>query len=349
MRKGIYYRKCDQPVATLFKDKYITADITPVVAAVVNRVMKEPADEIHALNCDGNHYAYRVNIGGRQMLFRGDTTQDDDEYMLAEVAFIKAAANAGVPVPQVYACDVTMEFEACRWQLLEWIPGKALVDFDRRKCLDRQTVAAQLGVIFRRLHSIPMDGFGFANTEVLKQTGRLQGIYTTYPEYFHCRLDEHLDYLLHEKLLPKDAITRVVAALERLALLLERRQVYVVHRDPAFWNIIGGAASVAAIIDWDDAVSGDPADDIGLMMCFESQEFVAEVLKTYGEVKDDFMARAYLHFLRNMLWKMVIRHRNGYFRQDSSFFLNVASAPGQSLYDVTLGKIMLALRECEKC
>lgn len=347
MRYGIYYRKCDQPVAGLFKEKYKDADISDIVARVFERYAGHAPQEIRGLGCDGNHYAYRVKDGGTEYLFRGDTTRDDDEYMLAESAFMKAASAAGVPVPRVYACDTGMEQEPCRWQLLEWIPGKALVDYDRDKSLNRPAVAAQIGQVFRILHSIPMEGFGFADTDYLKATGKLRGLYGTYAEYFNCRLPEHLAYLKEHGVLSDDILARSRQVFEAAGKMLQLSQAYVVHRDPAFWNMVGEPDKLRALIDWDDAVGGDPADDIGLMYCFEGDEFMAGVLKAYGQVPDDFMARVNLHFLRNMLWKTVIRHKNGYFDKGADFFLNVASGPSLSLYDLTVAKVTTALARCE--
>lgn len=349
MRYGIYYRKCDQPSAELFKDKYEKAGIEDQAETAVGACLGLMPDSIKGLNCDGNHYAYRVCAGGTEYLFRADTTDDDDEYMLAESAFMKRVAAAGIPVPKVYGCDITRKLVPCRWQLLEWIPGAALVDYDRTHSLDKHAIAQQTGVLFKKLHAIRLDGgFGFADTELLKSEDKIRGLYSTYSDYFHCMLEEHLAYLQTHNLLEAPTLARVRRVLDAAKPMLHREYGVIVHRDPAFWNMVGQPDRITALIDWDDAVSGDPADDVGLMYCFQDDAFMDDFLAAYQPSEAGFMPRVHLHYLRNMLWKTVIRHRNGYFDQGKDFFLNVAAGPSKSLFEITMEKLNTALTRCEQ-
>ncbi len=329
MRYNIYYRKCDSPMENLFRDKYSAAGIEPLIRQVCPE-----ATEIRPLNCDGNHYAYHLRLGSREMLFRADTSPDD-EYMLAETVLMKLAREAGVPVPQMFDCDTSMRHVPCRWQLLEWIPYPNLEQINRKGELNHPEIARQLGRILKRLHSVRIDGYGFINTDRLKQNNQVEGIYQSYREYFLCCLESHLDHLdFHSQ--------KVREILERIP---EPGTGCLVHRDPAFWNILGEPGRIAALIDWDDAVSGDPADDIGMLWCFHDQPFMDELLEAYGETDDSFRYRIDLHYLRNMLWKTVLRDRMGYFNQGSDFFLNTGNTV--SLKELTYQKLNEALKRCE--
>ncbi len=329
MRYNIYYRKCDSPMDNLFKDKYSDAGIEHLV-----RQICPDAAEIRPLNCDGNHYAYYVNRNSRPMLFRADTSPDD-EYMLAETALMKLAHEAGVPVPQVYDADTSMRQVPCRWQLLEWIPYPNLEQIDRKNELNRPEIACQLGHILKRLHSVRLEGYGFINTDILQRNNQIKGIYQSYREYFLCCLDSHLAYLNFHS----DKIREI---LERIP---EPATGSLVHRDPAFWNILGKPDQIVALIDWDDAVSGDPADDLGMLWCFHDRTFMEELLAAYGDINDEFRHRIDLHYLRNMLWKTVLRDRMGYFNKNSDFFLNTGNQI--SLKELTYQKLNEALKRCE--
>ncbi len=347
MRYNIYYRKCDGAPANLFKEKYAGGGIEAQVSAACRIFAGADAETITPLNCDGDHYAYRVKLAGEEMVFRADTSAGDDDYMLAEAAAMRLARGVGVPVPRVFTTDVSRVHVPCRWQLLEWVHGKALVDFDRDKTLDRDAIARQIGTLFRRLHSVPLEGFGFFNTKLLSETGRVRGLYASYPEYFRCRLDDHCRYLLEHALADRDTLKRVETVFEGAQALLDLKAGVLVHRDPAFWNLVGESDRISALIDWDDVVSGDAADDLGLMWCFHDARFMRDVLAAYGNDDPVFARRISLHYLRNMLWKTVIRHRMGYFEKGRDFFLNVAQGNALTLKDVTLNKLSEALERCE--
>ena len=131
--------------------------------------------------------------------------------------------------------------------------------------------------------------------------------------------------------------------------LLDGIQGKLVHRDFIYWNLLGTAEHIFAVIDWDDAVSGDPADDFGILACFHEQDFLDTALNSYRdyhEIDDAFTMRLQLHLLRNMLWKAVIRHRLGYFEQNENFFLN-KNELGMPMKEYTIYKIKKALRQLE--
>jgi len=119
----------------------------------------------------------------------------------------------------------------------------------------------------------------------------------------------------------------------------------LVHKDLALWNILGTERKVKSFIDWDDVISGDPTDDISLLACYHSGQFINSVLVGYQLVKElpeNFLIRFWLHLLRNMLVKAVIRIRYGYFNRDQTFFLIGKGESGEGLKNFTKGRIKLA-------
>ena len=98
----------------------------------------------------------------------------------------------------------------------------------------------------------------------------------------------------------------------------------LIHKDMAFWNLLGSPTEVAAVIDWDDVVSGDPVDDLSIVRCFYDDDVWRPLLESYQEVRrlpDDFEGRLGLYLTRNMLWKSMIRHYMGYFEITGDFFI----------------------------
>ena len=117
----------------------------------------------------------------------------------------------------------------------------------------------------------------------------------------------------------------------------------LVHKDIAFWNIIGTPTNISAIIDWDDAIAGDPTDDISLMACFHSWEELKPLIMGYEDFRElpaHFEKRFWLHFLRNMIFKSVIRVGAGYFNKSKDFFLiGTSNSMSKGLADFTMQKI----------
>jgi len=84
----------------------------------------------------------------------------------------------------------------------------------------------------------------------------------------------------------------------------------------------------------------------GKVACFHDGAFLRHAFDGYASVRalpPDHVARFWLHLLRNMLFKAVIRVGAGYFDQGSGFFLIGAGADGTSLKTHTLARLDAAL------
>jgi len=350
MRHGIYYWKCDSP-ATLeakrkqfSKDKYASAEFQVLARQCVEAWCGEAPQSLTGAGCDGNHFAFRVERSrGEAVFLRGDEGQGDD-YMLAETAAMDLARAHGIHTPKTLYLSVGEPQAKANFQILEYFDFKPLDRYHKAGTLALPEAAGQLGALLARLHRIPLEGFGFFDTRGL-HGGALRGLCANYPDYFNARLEEHLEYLGEAGLLDGAGLADIRSIFRENEGALDRREGFLIHRDPALWNILGTPHSVEAVIDWDDAVSGDPADDLGMLACFYGADLMGPLLEGYfggREPEEGFHRRIWLHLLRNMLWKAKLRDSLGYFEKDASFFLHL---PGEtaSLKDVTLGRLRMAV------
>ena len=353
MRNNIYYWKCDSPHSaqekrnSFFKDKYDRADLADAVRTASRSAFRGDPVEASPLRVDGNHFAFLVTHGGQKYFFRADDGEGDDDYMLAESTLMQLAAESGVPVPKVFHTDVSCTISPLRFQIMECRHEPCLDVHHKSGSLNLTAVGMQLGTYLRRVHSVRLDGFGFIDTELLSRTGILRGLDPGYADYFHKRLGDHLNYLRqHDLLSPIDSM-EVERLFEQHASRLHLANGVLTHRDMALWNVLGTPDCVTAIIDWDDAVSGDPADDLGVLRCFYDDDFIGPILKGYwgGESSSyDFECRIWLHMLRNMVWKTMLRHALGYFDKGTDFFVNT-SATRKPLREATLERLNAALEK----
>jgi fructosamine-3-kinase len=128
--------------------------------------------------------------------------------------------------------------------------------------------------------------------------------------------------------------------------LLALERGCLVHKDTALWNLLGTEWEVKAVIDWDDCIAGDPMDDLALLGCFHDGAFLRAAFSGYASVRslpEESGRRFWLHVLRNMIFKAVIRVGAGYFDHDSRFFLIGAGGSGASLREQTQARIAAAL------
>ena len=190
-------------------------------------------------------------------------------------------------------------------------------------------------------------GFGPFDPEILRRENRLQGFHWRYADYFFLHLDRHLRFLVERRFLTTSEADAMKTEIENQRGLLALEQGCLVHKDLALWNILGTEKEIVAFIDWDDAICGDSMDDLSLLGCFYDGAVLSRALAGYAAVRPlppDHRRRFWLHLLRNMIVKSVIRVGAGYFERNDGFFLIGAGRDGADLKQFTRDRLASALR-----
>jgi Ser/Thr protein kinase RdoA (MazF antagonist) len=89
----------------------------------------------------------------------------------------------------------------------------------------------------------------------------------------------------------------------------------LLHGDLGSHNVLTDGDRLLGLIDWEDALSGDPVYDLAFWATFHLPERHAAFLAGYRELRplpDDFPVRFWLYFVRILLAKAVHRRRFGY-------------------------------------
>ncbi len=175
----------------------------------------------------------------------------------------------------------------------------------------------------------------------------LQGFHAAYADYFHLNLDRHLCFLRDRGFLSNIEKQAMEAAVSRHHSLLELKTGCLVHKDLALWNILGSETEIAAFIDFDDTIAGDPMDDLSLLACFHEPPIIERALEGYASVRalpEHHERRLALHLLRNMIVKAVIRVGAGYFDRTDGFFLIGTGGSGADLRTFTKERLATALK-----
>ena len=346
-RSQIHYWKCDRMAAfhgTLGgSDQARVADLLRPV--LEERFPGQPV-VLRPAGGQGNHITFIASVDGIESFVRVEDGPERDDYMEVESRLLHEVRALGLPAPLVQAVDASRARVPFAWQQMEVIAHPDLNHHFKLGALDLPRVAETIGTAVARWQALQPEGFGPFDPQVLRKEGRLAGFHARYADYFHLHLDRHLRFLASSSFLSEAAADELRAEIQRHQSLLELEQGCLVHKDLALWNILGTPQHIAAYIDFDDAISGDPMDDLSLLGCFHEGRFLDHALAGYASVRPlpyEHRRRFWLHLLRNMIVKAVIRVGAGYFDRSDSFFLIGAGSSGQNLREFTLARLQTAL------
>lgn len=347
-RRDIHYWKCDRPAA--FFGTGVRTSPTPEMERQLHDALEQhfqPNTLQLSPGCgQGNHLTWSAELDGKPLFIRVENGPESDEYLEMESAVLKAVADIGVRVPEVHGCDASRTQVPFAWQALERLHYPDLNHWYKQGVLDSQQVAFEIGRNIARWQSITPLGYGPLDLDVYRSTGELRGLHADYAAWFMLRLDRHLEFLTEANFLTTVQRERITSTIREHEGLLRLEQGCLVHKDLALWNILGEPNRIAAFIDFDDAISGDPLDDLSLLACFHDSDFIARAVAGYESVRrlpTEFRRRMWLHLLRNMIVKAVIRVGAGYFDRDGGLFLIGPGDDGQSLRQQTTHRIETAL------
>jgi len=350
-RRGIYYWKCDRP-AFLHGTRDHGAvrdrpDLIERLREALGRHFDTTIADLRVADSPGNHLAFLATIGDRDCFVRVEDGPEKDDYMEVESHVMAAVAQTGVPTPKIHGVDSSRSLVPFAWQAMERLPCLDLNRLQKESRLDVGITLEKVGALVAQWQTITPEGFGLFNPNTLRESDRLGGLHDSYEIYFRTRLSHHLSYLAEQEFLAPSLVRAIADAVDRHAVTLQLTHGCLVHKDLAFWNILGTEHEIRGVIDWDDCIAGDPLDDLSLLGCFYDGSMVARAFTGYTRVRplpDNYRCRFWLHLLRNLLVKAVIRVGAGYFSQTDSLFLISAGGSGAELRRFTHNRVCKALR-----
>lgn len=180
-----------------------------------------------------------------------------------ELAVLRAAARAGVPVPEVYWVAENSEMLGGPFLLMERIEGESIA---RRVLRDESFAAArpslpeQLGRILARIHAIDLESEGLSflpapaagESPARNEIDRYEQIYRAITPDPHPVIE--------------------LAFRELRACVPPAAPLAVVHGDYRLGNVMVGPEGIRAVLDWELAHLGDPMEDLG-WLCVRAWRF----------------------------------------------------------------------------
>ncbi len=348
-RSKIYYWKCDRPAAlhgVVQRDQITDESILAVLYPYLQRQFPGMRS-LYPAGSSGNHRTYLLDHDGITSFVRVEDGPEGDNHLDMESRVVSAAGKAGVPVPKVLFTDASRQQIPYAVQVIEYFGCPDLNRWYKEGRLPLLPTMCEIGRSIARWQNVPVGGFGPFDLSATESNGKLWGYHTEYEVYFRLHLERHLRLLQEYGFLTETEVKEITSVINTYDGWGANKQGVLVHKDLALWNILGTPEGIQAFIDWDDAIAGDPCDDLSLLACFHPADVVQSAIDGYTSVRElpaDFIRRFWLHLLRNMIVKAVIRCGAGYFDEDRSAFLMTPGQNGPAFRQYTYERLLTACR-----
>lgn len=241
------------------------------------------------------------------------------ESMALECRLMDALHALSVPVPRCAFARLGQGEQVRGAHLVdrvEGVPMSALEDDEVRLAATLASAARLLAT----LHALRGSGFGplsLAWPGGSLRTGgsaRLAGVHRSWGDFLRTRLDEHVFACLARGAIDQDEARRIGGWLDADCVHEAARDGALLHGDPGSHNFMVGAEGLSALLDWEDALLGDPLFDVASLCAFHPERRHATILDAYGLPRGDHdaTARFWIYFLRIALARTVHRFRFAY-------------------------------------
>ncbi|GAA4705697.1 hypothetical protein GCM10023215_52140 [Pseudonocardia yuanmonensis] len=234
----------------------MTAVVPDSLAAALERVVGGPVTDLRRLSAGASRETWSFDAGGRALILRRDPPEaPEPEGMAREAECFRAAARAGVPIPELLVAGDGTDGVGSPYLLMERLEGETLPPRllrAERFAPVRPGLARQFGEILGRIHVIdPAEA---------------------------PRLEHHADPLaqLRESHAafgePRPAMELVFRRLAETRP--DPLPPALVHGDFRNGNLLIDDSGVRAVLDWELAHVGDPREDLG-WVCARAWRFGA--------------------------------------------------------------------------
>lgn len=235
------------------------------------------------------------------------------EFLLEEQLHAKLRAR-GIPVPEVLRTDFSRREFPLDYQIIAEARGRPLNTLERAE--DQflpDEVLADVGRSMAQWHRIEASGAGLLDPAALSES--IEGVLPDWEEYLMLHLDEHVRTCMEAGAVSPAEGSEIIALFERHSARLSDSPRRLLHGDPGHHNVFVHEHRVSAVIDWEDALAGDPIFDVAYWGTFVRDYLREPFLRGYREVEPlpkDFELRYWLYYLRVALSKTVHRFLFGY-------------------------------------
>jgi len=160
------------------------------------------------------------------------------------------------------------------------------------------------------VHEIRGEGAGFVDVSHPSRT--LRGIHRRWDEYIDVQRAQHVAALQAAGVVDAREASAITVAFDTAREALAAVAPRLLHGDPGNHNVIVRDGAEPVLVDWEDALLGDPAFDVAFWATFHPERRWAAFFDAYFAPGWRPTRRFWLYFLRVSMSKTVHRLRFGY-------------------------------------
>lgn len=199
------------------------------------------------------------------------------------------------------------------YAILEEAPGHVLRDLGDEFLDQQPRYLSSVGEALRSIHDRQITGAGPLDEAEAEAVPR--GLHSSWADYIFLNLERHIAACNNLGLINDLMADKIATVFERMANALNDRPCSLLHGDPGTHNICveTNTLTVTRILDWEDALAGDPLFDVAMFSSFQPARRLPFFLQGYGlsDPSPEEQRLLALYFLRIALCKTVHRARFG--------------------------------------
>lgn len=230
-------------------------------------------------------------------------------HFILEKSIMRVLEKNMLPSVKVIFIDLsklTAPFDYC---IATAVRGELLSEIVKRN-ENANELFIQFGKFVAKIHRVETCDYGPFQISKLKTGKRLTGIHKRWEDYLRTQLDSHINVLVKHKTLRRQEGEEIHTILDRAFDHLTKVNPVLLHGDLANHNVFVKNKKITAIVDWEDACSGDPIYDLAYFGSgtFSHPSWFDYFLQGYTSERnlpEDFQRSYWIYYLRISLAKAV--------------------------------------------
>ncbi|QVL31990.1 phosphotransferase [Telmatocola sphagniphila] len=305
-------------------DEPITQLDDAEVADIVRLVLHAEPDSVQKLDAPATtHQIWCLEFANRRLIFRSNSLPESfvDFPMAIEASITNYLVERGYPVMTCRCVDLTRDRCRTDFTIQNQASGSSLKIFDDNERV-LLPLLTNLGRWIGKLHAEKVSsGFGWLKLDPddplgchADGTSHYRGLFNCWTDFLEVNLEKHLSRCVELNALDKAEANRIEGWFSKLWSVLASSPSAILHNDLSMDNVFTDGRKITAILDWEDALLGDPIFDVASWATFQPvRRHSAFLIGYFREQRQqiDFEARFWFYFLRIALARTVLRDRLG--------------------------------------
>lgn len=242
-------------------------------------------------------------------------------HLAADSILFRQLAQVGVPTSSPVFADLTRARIPHDLQILPRARGVKVTTLENpeTQAMEPELLHA-VGATLARVHQVEGRGFGLVDWERHLRATELAGGHRDWAGYLLQNLAAHLAVCIGTGAVSEGEAGEITRRLEGMAPIWAASPCRLLHGDPGHHNFYAANREVTALLDWEDALCGDPVFDLAHWGTFTREGMLAEMLGGYFGVRrregakeeemggGSFWGRYWGYYLRIAVSKTAHRH-----------------------------------------